>query len=43
MKNILIILGILLCVNFIIAGICKVFADSSNINLSENIIISQVK
>lgn len=43
MKNILIILGILIGVNFIIVGICKAFANTAKINLSDDIIISQVK
>ena len=37
MKKILLILGILLCINFIIMGICQSFASNNHIDMEEGI------
>lgn len=42
MKNILIILGILLCINLIITGICRAVAQNPRIDLSTDILISNL-
>lgn len=43
MKNILIILGILFCINLIITGICRAVAKNSQINLSSDVVLVQLK
>ncbi len=43
MRTILIILGILLCVNILVVTISKAFAKEQNINMQNPQIISQLK